>query len=339
MVEVLSSVEICAGAGGQALGLERSGFHHRAVVEIDSDAANTLRLNRPEWNVIEGDVLDFDISSFSDDLDLLAGGVPCPPFSIAGKQLGPDDERDLFPRALELTEAARPRAVMLENVRGLSQPRFAGYRSELIVAFEKLGYTVFWETVVSADFGLPQLRPRFVLVALLNPFAEYFAWPKPLGRAVTVGEVLEPLMAEKGWPGAQEWARKANSIGPTLVGGSKKHGGPDLGPSRAREAWKKLGVKGSSIAEDPPAPGFTTDPNVDMPRLTVRMGATLQGFPPDWRWSGGKTAAWKQVGNAFPPPVAEAVGKNIASALRMQPLASSSTQAVAAAPDLTLLEA
>lgn len=339
MVEVLSSVEICAGAGGQALGLERSGFQHRAVVEIDPNAAQTLRLNRPEWNVIEGDVLDFDISPFSEGLDLLAGGVPCPPFSIAGKQLGPDDERDLFPRALKLTEAARPRAVMLENVRGLSQPRFAAYRSELIVAFEKLGYTVFWETVISADFGLPQLRPRFVLVALQEPFAEHFAWPKPLGRAVTVGEVLEPLMAERGWPGAAEWARRANSIGPTLVGGSNKHGGPDLGPSRAREAWRKLGVKGSSIAEDPPTPDFATDPNVDMPRLTVRMGATLQGFPPEWEWSGGKTAAWKQVGNAFPPPVAEAIGNSIASALNLEPVSDASTPAVAAAPDLTLLEA
>lgn len=338
MSRVLTSVEICAGAGGQALGLESAGFEHQAVVEIDADAVATLRINRPEWNVIHGDVLEFDIDPYSAGLDLLAGGVPCPPFSIAGKQLGRDDERDLFPRALELTGAARPKAVMLENVRGLSQPRFSEYRSELIVAFEELGYTVFWETVISADFGLPQLRPRFVLVALLEPYAQYFSWPEPNEAAVTVGEVLHPLMAEGGWSGAAEWARNANAVGPTLVGGSKKHGGPDLGPTRARESWRKLGVKGSSIADLPPGPDFPTDPNIEMPRLTVRMGAALQGFPPEWKWTGGKTAAWKQVGNAFPPPVAAAIGHQIASALREVPLSDPSSRAVASTPNLTLIE-
>lgn len=338
MSKVLTSVEICAGAGGQALGLESAGFEHRAVVEIDAKAVETLRINRPEWNVIHGDVLEFDIDPYSAELDLLAGGVPCPPFSIAGKQLGRDDERDLFPRALELTEAARPRAVMLENVRGLSQPRFSAYRSELIAAFEELGYTVFWETVISADFGLPQLRPRFVLVALLDPYAQYFSWPEPYEQSMTVGEVLHPFMAEAGWSGAAEWAKNANSVGPTLVGGSKKHGGPDLGPTRARESWRKLGVKGSSIADLPPGPDFPTDPNIEMPRLTVRMGAALQGFPPEWKWTGGKTAAWKQVGNAFPPPVAAAIGRRIASALREVPLSAPFTKAVPSIPDLTLIE-
>lgn len=328
MNQSLSSVEICAGAGGQALGLERSGFNHRAVVEIDPHAAETLRLNRPQWNVFEEDILEFQIDPFSEDLDLLAGGVPCPPFSIAGKQLGADDDRDLFPRAIELTEIAAPKAVMLENVKGLAQPRFAAYRYELIAAFEDLGYTVFWELLTASEFGVPQLRPRFILVALKHEYAEFFAWPEPKNHITTVGEALRELMAENGWPGAETWSKNANAIAPTIVGGSKKHGGPDLGPSRAREAWKKLGVKGTSIAEEAPGPDFPTDNRIEMPRLTVKMGAAIQGFPSTWKWAGGKTAAWKQVGNAFPPPVAEAVGNCIAAAIRMEPLGKTQSQAV-----------
>lgn len=335
----LSSVEICAGAGGQALGLERAGFSMRAAVELDHYAAATLRANRPEWNVIEGDVLDFDISPYSDDLDLLAGGVPCPPFSVAGKQLGPEDERDLFPRALQLVRAANPRAVMLENVRGLSQPRFAAYRSKLIAELEDMGYVVFWELITAADYGLAQLRPRFILVALKEGLRDFFAWPAPVEHSLTVGEALRDLMAEGGWPGAAKWAERARGIGPTLVGGSKKHGGPDLGPTRAREAWARFGVKGSSIAEEAPGPDFPVDPAIEMPRLTVRMGGVLQGFPADWDWQGGKTAAWKQVGNAFPPPVAEAVGKSIAAALRTEAIPNGSIPATPAHPDQALLKA
>lgn len=311
-----TSVEICAGGGGQALGLEQAGFEHLAVVEIDSDACETLRLNRGgQWNILEQDVHSFDGSPY-EGVDLFAGGVPCPPFSIAGKQLGPDDERDLFPRALDLIEQIHPRAVLLENVKGLGQKRFDAYRSSIIHRLNDMGYEVSWELIQSADYGVPQLRPRFILVALQKEFAPFFEFPAPVSHWLTVGEALHDLMAENGWPGADLWAKRANTVAPTLVGGSKKHGGPDVGPTRARAAWAKLGVKGSSIAEEAPSFDFTTDAEVDMPRLTVRMGAVIQGFPQDWKWSGGKTAQWRQVGNAFPPPVAEAIGKAISRALR-----------------------
>jgi len=108
------SVEICAGAGGQALGLEQAGFEHAALVEIDTAACATLRHNRPRWNVIEGDLHKFDGTPYR-GVDLLAGGVPCPPFSRAGKQLGSEDERDLFPQAIRLVDEIRPKAVMLKN--------------------------------------------------------------------------------------------------------------------------------------------------------------------------------------------------------------------------------
>lgn len=319
-----TSIEICAGAGGQALGLERAGFKHLALVEIDHWAAETLRANRPGtdgtygWPVHEMDLHDFDGTPWKGQVDLLAGGVPCPPFSIAGKQLGADDERDLFPQALRLVDEMGPKAILLENVKGLSQKRFGPYRQQIIDTLEELGYRSSWRLLQAADYGVPQLRPRFILVALQNEFANYFDWPFPEDDRTSVGEALERLMGENGWPGAREWAKQATDVAPTLVGGSKKHGGADVGPTRAKAAWAKMGIKGTSIAEEAPGPDFpVNDPN-NMPRLTVPMGGVIQGFPKEWKWQGGKTAQWRQVGNAFPPPMAESIGVQIRKALEHQ---------------------
>jgi DNA (cytosine-5)-methyltransferase 1 len=306
-----TSVEICAGAGGQAIGLERAGFNHAALVELDPSACQTLRLNRPKWNVIERDVRNFDGRHFV-GVDLLAGGVPCPPFSKAGKQLGEDDERDLFPVALRLVREIQPSAVMLENVRGLFDPRFDYYRESISINLATLGYRTDWRLLHASNFGVPQLRPRVICVAMKDAIAPYFAWPEPSGGPpTTVGETLLPLMMSNGWKGAAAWAESANLIAPTLVGGSKKHGGADLGPSRAKKAWGLLGVDGHGLADTAPDACFE-----GMPRLTVPMAALVQGFPQDWRIWGKKTAAYRQVGNAFPPPVAEAVGKSIKKAIQ-----------------------
>ena len=302
-------IEICAGAGGQALGLEQAGFEHVALVEYDRHACQTLRLNRPMWNVIEQDVRRFSGYQW-DGVDLFAAGVPCPPFSIAGKQRGASDERDLFPEALRLIAECRPKAVLLENVRGLLDPNFDNYRNALTQQLEGMGYHTFWRLLNASDYGVAQLRPRVLCVGLRAPLLPYFVWPKPVQDVHTVGAVLYDEMARLGWRGAQAWRETANQIAPTLVGGSKKHGGPDLGPTRARKAWIALGVDGGTLAEQPPAADFE-----GMPRLTVKMAALLQGFPFDWQFVGKKTPAYRQVGNAFPPPVARAVGTSLVSAL------------------------
>lgn len=308
----LTSVEICAGAGGQALGLERAGFDHKALVEIDAHACRTLRANRPDWPVIEGDVRDFDGTLYR-GVDLLAGGVPCPPFSVAGAQLGQDDERDLFPEALRLVGEIQPRAILLENVRGLLSDRFEGYRAEIEAELARLGYWSDWQLLQASSFGVPQLRPRALLVALHTSENRPFEWPTPLpGEPPTVGNALYDLMAGDGWVGADAWRERAQSVGPTLVGGSKKHGGPDLGPTRAKRAWAALGVNGKLIGNAPPGPNVPPDAD---PYLTVRMAARIQGFPDSWAFIGRKTNAYRQVGNAFPPPVAHAVGAQIAAAL------------------------
>jgi DNA (cytosine-5)-methyltransferase 1 len=304
------SVEMCAGAGGQALGLERAGFKHTALVEIEADFCKTLRFNRPRWNVQCADLSGFDGLPYK-GVDLLAGGLPCPPFSIAGKQLGERDERNLFPAALRLVDEIRPKAIMIENVRGFLGAAFEEYRRHLKEQLRKLGYVTEWRLLNASDFGVPQLRPRVVIVALRSHLADNFDWPETdRGHTPTVGIALADLMNAKGWTGFRGWQKRANDIAPTIVGGSKKHGGPDLGPTRARKAWAEMGVNGISLAEEAPDADF-----IGMPRLTVRMVARLQGFPDDWHFVGRKTAAYRQVGNAFPPPVATAVAHQLKMAL------------------------
>ncbi len=307
---MLSSVEMCAGAGGQALGLEMAGYDHQALVEIEHDYCKTLRFNRPEWNVVERSLTEFDGRPYK-GVDLLAGGLPCPPFSVAGKQLGKDDERNLFPDALRLVDECRPKAIMIENVRGFLDAVFEDYRTYLKGQLKKLGYETDWRLLNASEFGVPQLRPRVVIVALKKGMADKFEWPAVAAHnPPTVGETLYDLMTANGWPGAKAWRDRANEIAPTVVGGSKKHGGPDLGPTRARAAWATLGVNGKTIADEPPERDF-----VGMPRLTVRMVARLQGFPDSWQFAGRKTKAYRQVGNAFPPPVARAVAAQIKGVL------------------------
>lgn len=314
---MLTSVELCAGAGGQALGLEQAGFAHTALVEIDRHCCNTLRHNRPEWNVLEEDMRIFkDRSGDFKGIDLLAGGLPCPPFSVAGKQLGELDERNLFSDAIDIVDATRPQAVMIENVRGFLDAVFHDYRERLKVQLKKLGYDTDWRLLNASDYGVPQLRPRVVIVAVQQARSELFNWPDPNPHnPLTVGATLYELMAARGWKGATAWREQADEIAPTIVGGSKKHGGPDLGPTRARAAWATLGVEGRTIAPEAPDPFHS-----GMPRLTVPMVARLQGFPDDWHFTGAKTNAYKQVGNAFPPPVARAVATQISKALRQRQL-------------------
>ncbi|RMG57514.1 MAG: DNA cytosine methyltransferase [Bacteroidetes bacterium] len=315
-----TSLEICAGAGGQAIGIENAGYEHVALVEIDSHACATLRQNRPEWEVFELDVRAFSGEDYAGKIDLLSGGVPCPPFSIAGKQLGEYDDRDLFPEAIRLTKEIDPKAVMLENVKGILSSKFEEYRMSIVRAFNDMDYEVFWRILNASDYGVPQLRPRAVLVAIKREYSPFFQWPDKHPQASpTVGDALAPLMGSMGWEGLTDWVKKANKIAPTLVGGSKKHGGPDLGPTRARKAWAEMGVNGKSLANTPPEKGFE-----GMPRLTTEMAAVLQGFPEDWIFTGGKTAAYRQVGNAFPPPVAEAVATAINHALQKRELENSS---------------
>ncbi|CAM5591460.1 cytosine-specific methyltransferase [Streptomyces badius] len=246
---LLTSIEICAGAGGQAIGLHQAGFKHLALVEIDKYAVETLKQNiksLPNWSWERQycDVISDDVNNFRPipsekypesglskpvkflggqlrrgDLDLLAGGVPCPPFSHAGKQLGKDDERDLFPRMLELVDELHPKAVMIENVRGIKDAKFIDYRTYIQARlaggrakrpetgleedFGGMGYEICeWEVLEASDFGVPQLRPRAVLVAIRKDVLGdiKFVWPTPVGGVRSVFDALETSMRERYQP-------------------------------------------------------------------------------------------------------------------------------------------
>lgn len=297
------------------MGLELAGFEHLVCVELDSNACETLRFNRPQWNIEQADLNTWSWTR-DEPVDLLAGGVPCPPFSVAGKQLGAEDERDLFPAVLRLVREINPRALMIENVKGLLSPKFSTYRSQILEELDSLGYKGEWKLFQAADYGVPQLRPRSILVAMKRETWNYFTWPEPThsDKWLSVGEALYETMAAEGWEGARAWAEKASGIAPTLVGGSKKHGGADLGPTRAKQAWmERLGIDGKGVSDEPPKPGHEGPP-----RLTVPMTALIQGFPASWVIKGKKTPAYRQVGNAFPPPVAKAIGSAIRVALNSQ---------------------
>lgn len=331
-VTELRVIEICAGAGGQALGLERAGFKHELAIELDENAANTLLENRPNWKVLRGDVADQDLwdpASYAPDrgegrIALLAGGVPCPPFSIAGKQLGAHDERDLFAWAVEQVRVMKPRALLLENVRGLSMPRFSGYRQYVLDRLWEFGYVAEWKLLQASDYGVPQLRQRFVLVAMAPKDFEHFKWPEPVKRTLTVGEALESIMRRREVfeteAELEDWVKGASQLAPTIVGGSKKHGGADLGPTRAKLAWASLGVDAYGLHDDSsPYRGSKRAITSIGPKLSPEMIARLQGWDDgefEWSFTGKKTSQYRQIGNAFPPPVAKALGKSIATALR-----------------------
>jgi len=185
----LSTLELCAGAGGEALGLEKAGIDHAGLLEIDKHACNTLKLNRPKWNVLEQDLFKFTDASAFKGVDLVSGGLPCPPFSKAGKQLGHLDERNLFPVALDIIDQLRPRAVMIENVRGILDAVFEDYRQQIKKQLKKLGYIVDWQPLNASDYGVPQLRPRVVFVAINKADSGHFEWPTAHKvKAPTVGE-------------------------------------------------------------------------------------------------------------------------------------------------------
>jgi DNA (cytosine-5)-methyltransferase 1 len=212
---------------------------------------------------------------------------------------------------LKIVKDVRPRAVLIENVRGILTARFAPFRAQIDKAFEALGFDTDWRGYNAADFGVPQNRFRAFLVALRRGATKPIQWPVAASQEpLSVGESIGDLMAERDWRGAPAWVKKASAPAPTIVGGSHKHGGPDLGPTRARREWAQLGVDGLGLADAPPGREF-----LGMPRLTVPMVARLQSFPDDWKFAGSKTHAYRQVGNALPVRLAFTVAKAVRKCL------------------------
>ncbi|MEU0074267.1 DNA cytosine methyltransferase [Streptomyces sp. NPDC006332] len=319
----LTFVDVCSGAGGLALGLERAGFEPTLLLDEDDDACRTLRTNRPQWNVLQTDLLDFDPSEHphSYDVDLLSAGLPRVKSNATAVRTESGNEERLLKAAIYLAHAIGPRALLVENVPTLAHSdRFRDFREFARAELDHLGYQFSWFVLNAADFGVPQDRQQGALVAIKRQWFPAFRPPAPtVADHVSVGEALESSMRSRGWNDADRWAAQATTLAPTLVGGSKNRGGADLGPAGSKRKWEKLGVNAHSLGDELPGPDFVWSPDLGregLVRLTVDQTALLQGFPSDWEITGRKTARYRQIGHASPPPVGEALGRAIAEALR-----------------------
>ena len=219
-----------------------------------------------------------------------------------------------------MAHAVQPRALLIENVPGLvDAPDYEPIRDFIRKELDHLGYRFRWFVLNAADFGVPQDRKQGLLVALKKQYFDAFRPPEPTVREhLTVGPALRRSMAMRGWRDADRWAAQALSVAPTLVGGSDKRGGADLGLTGTKKAVGPDGSRWATVADDVPGPDFTWAPETGrsgMVRITTDQAALLQGFPSDWRFAGKKTARYRQIGHASPPPVGRALGLAIRAAL------------------------
>ncbi|RNG23101.1 DNA cytosine methyltransferase [Streptomyces botrytidirepellens] len=318
----LRFVDLCTGAGGLALGLEQAGFEPVLLLDEKPVACDTLRMNRPAWQVLGTDLLEFSPSRHQEiyDVDLLSAGLPRVKSSATVARTETEAELRLLEAAVYLAHAVQPRALLIENVPGLvDAPDYEPIRDFIRKELDHLGYRFRWFVLNAADFGVPQDRKQGLLVALKKQYFDAFRPPEPTVREhVSVGRALRRSMAMRGWRDADRWAAQAISVAPTLVGGSDNRGGPDLGPTGTKKAWARMGVDGGTVADNVPGPDFVWTPEAGrdgMVRITTDQAALLQGFPSDWGFAGKKTARYRQIGHASPPPVAKALGLAIRAAL------------------------
>ncbi|MGA4940537.1 DNA cytosine methyltransferase [Streptomyces cinereoruber] len=322
MTDRLRFVDVCSGAGGLASGLEEAGFSPVLLLDNKPQACETLLANRPHWNVVCEDLVDFlpDEHPETLDVDLLSAGLPRVKASAAVGRADNDRELRLLTATILLLHSIQPRAFLLENLPALvDSPTYADIRGFVEAELTHLGYRFHWFVLNAADFGVPQDRRQGILVALKDRWFTAFAPPEPtVDEHVPVGRVLLPSMGSRGWRDADAWAAQASAVAPTLVGGSENRGGADLGPSGTKRAWARMGVNAGALSNEVPGAEYAwprSDDPAQMVKITVDQAALLQSFPPDWHVTGRKTARYRQIGHATPPPVGRALGASVAAAL------------------------
>ncbi|MGO7790776.1 DNA cytosine methyltransferase [Rhizobium ruizarguesonis] len=318
-------LELCAGAGGLALGLERAGFEHVALIEFNKHAAATLRRNRPDWNVVEEDVRKVDFTPYRNRVDLLAGGLPCTPFTTVGEKKGKRDENDLLMEGVRAVREVKPKAFVFENVEGLLHARHADYVATLLRGPSKAGYQTEIHRINTRDYGVAQDRSRIMIVGFRKDAAGIFRMPPKFPEmARNMGDVLADLMGASGWNGAEDWVRMmrkrpefdrfGNPIGVGALSDTIRgyQGSPKEG--EARRALE------NGVSYAPPAKVAPTNDEASregfVPGLTNRMRARLQDFPDDWKFVGGMGSVADQIGNAVAPAVGQAMGLALVSALK-----------------------
>lgn len=332
----LTSIDLFSGAGGLSIGLERAGFRPVLAVEMNKDACATYKLRFPEVDLRQAPIQTVDLRPFRARIDLLAGGPPCQPFSSGGLRQAAGDIRDMIPEFIRAVGEVRPKAFLMENVPGLITGSRATYFLNAIRSFESLGYAVSWQVVNAADYGIPQKRKRLFVVGALD---SVFEFPEPThgsGRK-------NPYSVVSDW---LDICTIQGNPNPSIITYAKN---PDLRPS----PYDGHLFNGGGRALDPDAPSHTilasaggnkthfVDPNGLVPkyheylinggkpyrtkslegarRLTAMESAILQTFPSDMTFLGSKSSQYKQIGNAVPPKLAEAIGFAIAKMLQARP--------------------
>lgn len=320
------ALELCAGAGGMALGLERAGFEHVALVEYDRNAAATLRKNRPDWNVLQADVRKIDFTQFrKDKIDLLAGGLPCTPYTTVGERKGKKDEDDLLMEGVRAVQQVEPKAFIFENVEGLLHGSHADHVAEALRKLAKAGYRTAIHRIDARDYGIAQDRSRILIVGVRKEFDGAFRMPPKFpDMAANIGDTLADLMAANGWSGAVDWVRRMREqpfydrFGNLVQVGALSatlRGRQGVGREKEDARWKRNGFTYAPIAKSAPTDEEAAQEGF-VPGLTLPMRARLQDFPDEWQFVGGVGSVAQQIGNAVPVRVAQAVGLSMFSALR-----------------------
>jgi len=338
----LRVVELFAGGGGMALGLEAAGFESRMLVEFNHHACATLRKNRPKWNVVEKDVRRVDFTPFQ-GVELVAGGPPCQPFSVGGLARGYDDTRDMFPEAVRAVREIRPAAFIFENVRGLTRPAFRNYVEYIRLQMthpdfpisgniswdqnlarlqkyhstegkDRLTYTVFQHSANAADYGVPQKRHRVFFIGFRSDLAGH-GWHFPLPT-----HAQEEGLTFKGWRTVSEALtglpdpRKENAIqGHTYQPGARSYPGHTGSPLNEPSKALKAGDHGVPGGEN-----MLRYPNGKVRYYTLREAARIQTFPDNWILEGSWSEAMRQIGNAVPIELARVVAESVANRLRSE---------------------
>jgi DNA (cytosine-5)-methyltransferase 1 len=316
----LVSLSLFSGGGGLDLGFERAGFTHSASYEWLDFAGDTLEANRPEWNVHKGDsgdVRGVDWTPYRRQIDVLHGGPPCQPFSMAGKQRGALDPRDMWPEFVRAVKTVKPRAFVGENVAALSTSRFADYVDQVIVNPLASEYSIQKVTLFAHEFGVPQLRKRIFFIGFRTK-RDAAAWKPPAashyrpGSEAMVG--LRPTMGIREALGLPDIGR--DELSPTIRSGlsGPRHTTSIINSVSAQKRFRALEIWGSGVAATREAAQAFVAKHDDY-RLSVPEVGIVQGFPEDWKFSGATYMQLGQIGNAVPPALGYAVASSVASVL------------------------
>lgn len=325
------SIELFAGGGGLAIGLEKSGFKHVLLNEFNSQACSTLRMNRPGWNVLEGDICNIGFTQWRDKVDFISGGFPCQAFSYAGKQGGFDDTRGtLFFQLARAVKEIRPKVFMGENVKGLMRHDNGRTLTVIKRAIKELGYTLVEPRVLKAiNYMVPQKRERLILIAIRNDYADKvrYEWPQPYRRIMTLrdafftGELYSTDVPESLY---QKYPPKKRHVMEMVPMGGYWRDLPEkiqkeyLGGSYFLEGGKTGMARRLSL--DEPSLTLTCAPAqkqterchpIETRPLAIREYARIQTFPDEWQFSGSLAAQYKQIGNAVPVNLAWAIGRAV----------------------------